>query len=202
MSKTSNRRGFTLPEVLVTVTIVAVLAAVMVPAVINQVAKGDSPAVGDDVAAIRTAVTTFAADTRHFPSRLSQLGGASLSPTDTDLVGTVYDAAAVAGYKGPYAALTGGHLAPAGILFADSLVNVSATHSICLRDSTSNNTHSGTSKITASQVALLELAVDQNATHIVGAGSNSTGLVQWTQTGTTGAEVVTAGTVRVCLTNY
>ncbi|HEY6219284.1 MAG TPA: type II secretion system protein, partial [Gemmatimonadaceae bacterium] len=61
MRKVSKVRGFTLPEVLVTVTIVAVLAAVMVPAVINQVSKGDVPAVGQDIDALRTAITTFAA---------------------------------------------------------------------------------------------------------------------------------------------
>src|SRR5689334_2447968 len=53
------RRGFTLAEVLVTVTIVAVLAAVMVPAVINQVQKGDVPSAGQDMDGIRTAITTF-----------------------------------------------------------------------------------------------------------------------------------------------
>ena len=78
MRKMSSRRGFTLPEVLVTVTIVAVLAAVMVPAVLNQVGKGDVPSVAGDLGAIRTAITTFAADTRRFPGHLSDLTGTGL----------------------------------------------------------------------------------------------------------------------------
>ena len=40
--KTRVRRGFTLPEVLVTVTVVAVLAAVVVPAVTQYVSRGQS----------------------------------------------------------------------------------------------------------------------------------------------------------------
>jgi prepilin-type N-terminal cleavage/methylation domain-containing protein len=199
MRKSFSRRGFTLAEVLVTVTIVAVLAAVMVPAVLNQVAKGDSPAVANDVDGIRTAVTTFAADTRHFPQRLSQLGLGTL--TGKDIAGNTLDAVAIGSYKGPYASLTGGHLAPAGILFGDTLVSI-APRQICMQDSTNSGDHTGTSFITASQVALLELAIDQNATPLVGIGSNTTGAVRWAQTGPTGTEVVTAGTVRVCLTSY
>jgi prepilin-type N-terminal cleavage/methylation domain-containing protein len=201
MRKMSSRRGFTLAEVLVTVTIIAVLAAVMVPAVLNQVAKGDSPAVANDIAGIRTAITTFAADTRHFPQRLSQLGAASLTSADKDILGAAYDAVAQGAYKGPYASITGGHLAPAKILFADSLISVNPRQ-ICMNDSTSTGSRTGTSMITAGQVALLELALDQNATPLVGAGANSTGSVQWVQTGSTGAEVVTAGSVKVCLTTY
>ena len=201
MRKMSSRRGFTLPEVLVTVTIIAVLAAVMVPAVLNQVAKGDSPAVSNDVAGIRTAVTTFAADTRHFPQRLSQLGASSLTSSDKDILGITYDAVARLAYKGPYASIASGHLAPAGILFADTLVSVSPRQ-ICMNDSTSTGSQTGLSNITASQVALLELALDQNATPVVGVGANSTGSVRWAQTGSTGAEVVTPGSVKVCLTTY
>src|SRR5438270_5876627 len=102
MRKSSTRRGFTLPEVLVTVTIVAVLAAVMVPAVINQVGKGDKPAIAEDFSAIRTAITTFAADTRHFPKSIGQLTGATLSQTTAvDINGATIGLDA-ANYRGPY----------------------------------------------------------------------------------------------------
>ena len=47
--KTRVRRGFTLPEVLVTVTVVAVLAAVVVPAVTQYVNRGNNPATQQDI---------------------------------------------------------------------------------------------------------------------------------------------------------
>ncbi|MHB1071785.1 MAG: type II secretion system protein [Gemmatimonadaceae bacterium] len=68
-----SRRGFTLPEVLVTVTIIAVLAAVVVPAVVQNVKKGDNPSFLSDVSAYKTAMTAFAADNRAYPKSLTQL---------------------------------------------------------------------------------------------------------------------------------
>ncbi len=57
--KKNVRRGFTLPEILVTVTVIAVLAAVVVPAVTQYVNKGDAPASSSDIDQVRTAITGF-----------------------------------------------------------------------------------------------------------------------------------------------
>jgi len=67
------RRGFTLPEILVTVTVVAVLAAVVVPAVTQYVSKGDTPATEQDLNQIRNAITAYIADTRQNPTSLYAL---------------------------------------------------------------------------------------------------------------------------------
>jgi prepilin-type N-terminal cleavage/methylation domain-containing protein len=96
-----NRRGFTLPEVLVTVAIIAVLAAVVVPAVTQQVSKGDAPAFISTVNGIRTALTTFVSDTRRIPGKLDHLQD-SIATTDDDLFGTAYTQTAVNAWKGPY----------------------------------------------------------------------------------------------------
>jgi prepilin-type N-terminal cleavage/methylation domain-containing protein len=102
MSKSVRRRGFTLPEVLVTITIVAVLAAVVVPAVLNQVNKGDTAGLAGDVGALRTAISNFTTDTRHYPASIEDL----ISPIDAgdfDITGTnTYGAAAANAWKGPY----------------------------------------------------------------------------------------------------
>jgi len=81
------RRGFTLPEILVTVTVIAVLAAVVVPAVTQYVNKGDAPASSSDIGAIRTAITGYIADTRRYPADFLDLTTAP---------------AGVTNWKGPY----------------------------------------------------------------------------------------------------
>jgi prepilin-type N-terminal cleavage/methylation domain-containing protein len=106
MFKSGQRRsGFTLPEVLVTVAIVAVLAAVVVPTVTNQMSKGDDTNLPANVSSLRSAVTAFVTDTRKYPSRIQHLQVA-ISDTDVDLFGNAYGTAAEAGWKGPY--LSGG----------------------------------------------------------------------------------------------
>jgi len=72
-----RKRGFTLPEVLVTVTVVAVLAAVVVPAVTQYVGKGNGPATLSDVAQISNGITAFIADAKVYPQRLSDLTATS-----------------------------------------------------------------------------------------------------------------------------
>lgn len=101
MSKNVRRRGFTLPEVLVTITIVAVLAAVVVPAVLNQVSRGDNAALAGDVGALRTAITNFTTDTRNYPRRIGQLI-TPITSSDSNLTGATYSSNAVNSWKGPY----------------------------------------------------------------------------------------------------
>ncbi len=102
MSKNrSNRTGFTLAEVLVTVAIVAILAAVVVPAVTNQITKGDEANIASTVGSLRTGITAFVTDTRKFPRRASDLFNAILS-TDKDITVTDYGTAAAGRWKGPY----------------------------------------------------------------------------------------------------
>jgi prepilin-type N-terminal cleavage/methylation domain-containing protein len=101
MSKNVRRRGFTLPEVLVTITIVAVLAAVVVPAVLNQVSRGDNAALAGDVGALRTAITNFTTDTRNYPKYIGQLI-TPITTSDSNLTNVTYSANAVASWKGPY----------------------------------------------------------------------------------------------------
>lgn len=71
--KKNVRRGFTLPEILVTVTVIAVLAAVVVPTVLQYVSKGDGPSVMAEIDAIKKGMIGFTADTRQYPGSLQQL---------------------------------------------------------------------------------------------------------------------------------
>lgn len=102
MSRNRARIGFTLAEVLVTIAIIAIIAAAVVPAVTSQIAKGDETTVTSAVNTMRTSITTFVSDVRAFPSRLSQLTTVPVAANDTALDGTAYSAAQVARWKGPY----------------------------------------------------------------------------------------------------
>jgi prepilin-type N-terminal cleavage/methylation domain-containing protein len=188
MRKMSRRRGFTLPEVLVTVTIVAVLAAVMVPAVLNQVGKGDVPSVAGDLSAIRTAITTFAADTRRFPGHLSDLTGTSLPSASKDFWHAAYGNDTTL-YRGPYLPTTpGAHTGPTGGVYADSLVTIALSNFICVRDDTLS-THSKVSLAVAKQI---DLALD-------GSADPAAGVVRFTAIGT---DSLSAGTLRACVTTH
>jgi prepilin-type N-terminal cleavage/methylation domain-containing protein len=73
----TNRKGFTLPEVLVTVAIVAILAAVVVPAVTQQIGKGESGQFVSSYQGVQTGVTSFVSDVHRFPVSLYQLSHAT-----------------------------------------------------------------------------------------------------------------------------
>jgi len=102
MLRTRRRTGFTLAEVLVTIAIIAIIAAAVVPAVTSQIAKGDETTVVSAVTTMQTSITTFVTDVRSFPSRLSQLTIIPVAGGDTALNGTAYSAAQIARWKGPY----------------------------------------------------------------------------------------------------
>src|SRR5437870_5002427 len=92
MSTKRSRSGFTLPEVLVTVTVVAVLAAVVVPAVTQYASKGDTPAFRQAYNSLGTAITTYVTDKKAYPTKLSDIaayaGGFTVSGTANTDTGT------------------------------------------------------------------------------------------------------------------
>jgi prepilin-type N-terminal cleavage/methylation domain-containing protein len=101
---TKKTRGFTLPEVLVTITLIAALAAAVVPAITNQLKKGDPSRIGQDVAAIRGGVEQFMTDVRRYPGAVQQVT-APIKNTQAGLTSTMqgnYGAADIARWKGPY----------------------------------------------------------------------------------------------------
>ncbi len=100
-----RRSGFTLPEVLVTVAIVAIIAAAVVPAVTSQINKGEETTATSAISSSRSAITAFVSDLRQFPSRLSQLTTIPVAANDTGLNGVAYTSAQIARWKGPYTTL-------------------------------------------------------------------------------------------------
>ena len=105
-NRTPTKAGFTLPEVVVTITLIAALAAVVVPAITNQLKKGDPVRTASDAQAIRGAVEQFLTDVRRYPNSMGQLTNA-IRRTQKPLVGSVgaayvYAPGDTVRWKGPY----------------------------------------------------------------------------------------------------
>jgi prepilin-type N-terminal cleavage/methylation domain-containing protein len=105
------QRGFTLIEVLVTVVVIGVLAAVVIPAVTAQVTAGDSARVLQDLNNIRTGAENFEIAVRQFPGDVDDLvnkpgqflsvnASTTSGGVDADLAGALYTS--VTTWNGPY----------------------------------------------------------------------------------------------------
>lgn len=105
MNTRINRKGFSLAEILVSVAIVAVIAAVVIPSIGSQVNKGETGRVSSDLVNVRSAVEQFLADVRRYPSNMGQLQTKILATTASDTginASGQFTAAQVARWKGPY----------------------------------------------------------------------------------------------------
>jgi len=97
------RRAFTLPEVLVTLAIVSLLAAVLIPAVAGQIGKGDVGRTVQDLTAVQTGIQQFLSDVHRYPGKISNLT-VKITTSNKDITQTAYNAALVSRWKGPYMA--------------------------------------------------------------------------------------------------
>ena len=102
-----RRAGFTLAEVLVTLAIIAVMAAVLLPALNSQLSKGDTGRLTSDLTNIQTAAQAFVSDVHRYPTSVSELTTAiTATSTSMDITGggisTTIPATLVAKWKGPY----------------------------------------------------------------------------------------------------
>lgn len=97
----SIKKGFTLAEVLVTIAIIAIMAAVLLPALNSQLSKGDTSRIASDLTNLQSGVQAFFSDVRQYPDSTAQLIG-GLSASSTDVNGNSFQASAIASWKGPY----------------------------------------------------------------------------------------------------
>jgi type IV pilus assembly protein PilA len=167
--RSAKRAGFTLPEVLVTVAIVAVLAAIVVPTVTSQIGKGDEANLQTSIANVRTGITAFVSDTRKFPRRISDLVNQPLA-ADLDLFGNAYGAGAVAKWRGPYVS--------GGMVATDSLDMALAYGGNTMIDSNLNAGASGQVIVSLSGV-LTQLSANRLDTLIDAGNGDALGILQW-----------------------
>jgi prepilin-type N-terminal cleavage/methylation domain-containing protein len=106
-----NRGGFTLIETIVTVGLLAVLAAFVIPTVIQKAGVGDPVKVASDVTAIRTALEGFQSDLKSgYPNQLRILTDIPTPQNHFIDSTTAFTSGQIAAWNGPYVAATMGTL--------------------------------------------------------------------------------------------
>lgn len=160
------KQGFTLAELLVGMAILALLAAVLVPAVTGQIAKGDVTRAIQDLTSIRTGVTQFVADVRRYPGRLSHLTS-QVTTAQRDVNGALYPATLVSRWKGPYVGrdLTTSFTTGFGGATVDSLTRVTM--------------QAGVFYVTVQIAGITQADFDRMDVEIDGAVSATTGALRW-----------------------
>lgn len=96
----TTRSGFTLLEILVALVLIGLLVATLVPAVLNQMGRGEVNRVVEDLSAVESASKTFRVDVNRWPGELEDLV-IRPSSTATDVNGATYGGL-VARWAGPY----------------------------------------------------------------------------------------------------
>jgi prepilin-type N-terminal cleavage/methylation domain-containing protein len=92
--------GFTLAEMLVAMALLAVLAAAVVPSILNQVNKGEVNRVAQDLRAVGNSTKLFYSDVQRWPVSLTSL---TVKQTSTDTTfGGVKLASLADRWTGPY----------------------------------------------------------------------------------------------------
>lgn len=98
-------RGFTVMEVLVALGIVAILAAMMIPAVKARLDAAEAAAITDNLRAVRTAVLAYRDNVNRYPRYLTQLQGKpSITIGDVDLCDNFLPTRLIDSWRGPYLA--------------------------------------------------------------------------------------------------
>jgi general secretion pathway protein G len=69
----SKSRGFTLMELMVVMVLIAVLASLAMPVVMNSIQRGREAALKENLFIMRKAIDDFYADTGSYPSEIEQL---------------------------------------------------------------------------------------------------------------------------------
>lgn len=119
----TSRGGFTLLEILVALVLIGLLVGTLVPAVLNQLSRGEVTRVIEDIGAVGNGVRAFRVDVNRWPGKLEDLMTRP-SSTAKDLNEIVYPSGLLARWGGPYlehANIEGGQLetADGGLIQSD-----------------------------------------------------------------------------------
>jgi prepilin-type N-terminal cleavage/methylation domain-containing protein len=184
MNTARRRSGFTLPEILVTVTVIAVLAAAVVPAVTQYVNKGNTPASQQDVQQLQNAVTAFTADVRRYPGDLGQLThvvNTASGPLSTDgsAVPMTFTALDSSKWHGPY---TGAPIDSASATFTSAGLVFTIGRDIALINNWLTTPITAPAMNNCAAILALDKALD--GVPLTPGAEGTTGIVVWANGGT------------------
>ena len=98
-----SRRGFTLMEILVALVLIGLMAGTLLPAVLNNVERGEVNRVHEDLEAVNTAAKAFKVDVQRWPGDLDDLVvQPATASSDSALTGGLYPTTLQARWAGPY----------------------------------------------------------------------------------------------------
>jgi prepilin-type N-terminal cleavage/methylation domain-containing protein len=192
--RTGRKRGFTLGEVLVTVAIISVLAAVVLPTIAGQLTKGDQSRVSNDLIAMRNGIEQYLSDVRRYPNSIGQLtnrpaAGAVILGSASTLV-----APEVARWRGPY--ITKDSLAADSTGYALAFIGGSPATARVFDTLTVIGT--GTARASAGAgIKYLTIAIPGMDTTTAAAldaamddGNTQTGLIRWVKKAVSGSDTL------------
>lgn len=101
----SHRAAFTLPEILVTIAIIATLSVVTIPAVMNKLTEARAAALAETLDGINETVQNYRGNVGRYPIALSQLSAKPVTGAKEICAGTVPDVN-INQWRGPYTSRT------------------------------------------------------------------------------------------------